>query len=284
MSDEIEHSVEGADDGASLQAIAQRLRQHTPTAKPRSQPAPLPSDGDILLQQICEGALLAAGKALSIEQLQLLFENQKPEKSDIKRALLALQRNCEQRGVELVELSLGWRLQVRANLSPWVSRLWQEKPQKYSRALLETLALIAYRQPITRGEIEDIRGVAVSSTIMRTLIERNWVRTVGHKDVPGRPTLYATSKGFLDYFNLPGLESLPSLAQLQDLHDARQELDLSVPLAAAPLAELNAIDDDKTLTSTSDQEVEVSSREATKLADETAYDPHDEIDTELAQD
>lgn len=212
----------------SLQSLAARLRQHTSTAKLGSQPpAPL-EDGDLLIQQVCEGALLAAGKALSIEQLQALFVEHEPpvEKKQIKRALQVLQQACDKRGVELLELASGWRYQVRSNLSPWVNRLWQEKPPKYSRAVLETLALIAYRQPITRGEIEDIRGVAVSSNIIRTLVERNWIRTVGHKEVPGRPVMYATSKGFLDYFNLHSLDNLPSLQQLSDFQTSNLTLQL----------------------------------------------------------
>lgn len=222
-----------------LQELAQRLRESSPLpATHAAQQPKLPDDAGQLLQQIIEGALLASAKVLTIEQLQALFdEGAEPAKADVKEALQAIQSNCAERGFELIELSSGWRLQVRQQLSPWVSRLWEEKPQRYSRALLETLALVAYRQPITRGEIEEVRGVAVSSNIMRTLLERQWVRVVGHRDVPGRPAMYATTKDFLDYFNLQGLESLPSLADLKDLNDSNQELDLGDEQTETPAAE-----------------------------------------------
>lgn len=139
-----------------------------------------------------------------------------PEKADIVAALQEIQNDCDNRGFELKEVNSGWRFQVRADISQWVNKLWQEKPQKYSRALLETLAIIAYRQPVTRSDIEDIRGVAVSSTIIHTLMEREWVKVVGHRDVPGRPSLLATTAQFLDYFNLNSLEQLPSLQEIAD--------------------------------------------------------------------
>ena len=179
------------------------------------------------LRQIVEGALLAAGKPLSLQQLRELFdEDAQPPKDTIEAVLQDIQADCRHRGYELKEVANGWRFQVRQELAPWVLRLWDEKPQKYSRALLETLALVAYRQPITRGEIEDIRGVAVSSQIIKTLQERNWVRVVGHRDVPGRPAMYATTRDFLDYFNLKSLEELPTLAELRDLNSIGSELDL----------------------------------------------------------
>ena len=179
------------------------------------------------LHRIVEGALLAAGRPLNIQQLQQLFEeDERPTKDEVQAALADLQAACKGRGFELKEVSSGWRFQVCQNLSPWVGRLWEEKPQKYSRAMLETLSLIAYRQPITRGDIEEIRGVAVSSHIMKTLMERNWVRIVGHRDVPGRPAMYATTRDFLDYFNLKSLEELPTLAEIRDLDSINEELDL----------------------------------------------------------
>ncbi|MFT7287189.1 MAG: segregation and condensation protein B [Halieaceae bacterium] len=185
------------------------------------------------LVQIVEAALLAADKPLSVAHLGALFEDhERPGKDDIAAALAAASERCEDRGYELVEIASGFRFQVRGQLSPWVSRLWQERPQKYSRALLETLALIAYRQPITRGEIEEIRGVAVSTNIIRTLHEREWVRVVGHRDVPGRPAMYATTRQFLDYFNLKSLDQLPALAELRDLETLNAELGFSEPLGA----------------------------------------------------
>ena len=152
------------------------------------------------LLQIIEGALMAAGKPLTIAQIIDLFDEQdRPETTDVREALKEVAERCEGRGFELTEVAGGFRYQVRQSLSTWVARLWHERPQKYSRAMLETLSLIAYRQPITRGEIEEIRGVAVSSNIIKTLHEREWVRVVGHRDVPGRPAMYATTK------NLSGL-------------------------------------------------------------------------------
>lgn len=180
-----------------------------------------------LLRKIVEAALLAAGKPLSVSQLQMLFEDEeKPSGAEFEAAFEDIQNDCRDQGFELVEVASGWRFQVRQELAPWISRLWEEKPQKYSRALLETLALVAYRQPITRGDIEQIRGVAVSGQIMKTLLERDWVKVVGHRDVPGRPAMYATTREFLDYFNLKSLEELPTLAEIRDLDSLNQEFDL----------------------------------------------------------
>lgn len=186
---------------------------------------------DIGLVQIIEGALLAAGRPVTVAQLAGLFEDfERPENTAIREALKEVAERCEERGFELLEVASGFRFQVRQSLSPWVARLWQERPQKYSRALLETLALIAYRQPITRGEIEEIRGVAVSSNIIKTLHEREWIRVVGHRDVPGRPAMYATTRQFLDYFNLKSLDQLPALAEIRDLETLNAELGFSEPL------------------------------------------------------
>lgn len=179
------------------------------------------------LEHILEGALLAAGEPLSVERLRSLFdEHEQPEPAAIHAALERLAEAYAGRGVEVKALASGYRIQVRETLAPWVSRLWEEKPGRYSRALLETLAIIAYRQPITRSEIEEIRGVSVSSGIMRTLQERGWVRIAGHRDVPGRPAVFATTRAFLDYFNLQGLDQLPTLMALRDPDDEQPELDL----------------------------------------------------------
>ena len=205
---------------------------------------------DTGLVQILEGALLAAGKPLTVAQLAELFEEQeRPENAAIREALQEVAGRCEDRGFELIEVASGFRFQVRQSLSPWVARLWQERPAKYSRALLETLALIAYRQPITRGEIEEIRGVAVSSNIIKTLHEREWIRVVGHRDVPGRPAMYATTRQFLDYFNLKNLDQLPALAEIRDLDTLNSELGFSEPLPqAAPGMEGDAEADGPELT------------------------------------
>ena len=183
--------------------------------------------GDHDLVEILEGALLAADEPLTKKQLAQLFDElDRPAASDITAALDEVSSRCDGRGFELAEVASGFRFQVRQHLSPWVSKLWVERPARYSRALLETLSLIAYRQPITRGEIEDIRGVAVSSNIMKSLLERDWVKVVGHRDVPGRPAMYATTRGFLDYFNLKSLDQLPPLADVKDLETMTSALPL----------------------------------------------------------
>lgn len=178
------------------------------------------------IQAIAEAALLAAGKPLSLDQLRELFsEEERPARQVMEHVMVLLETACEGRGFELKKVASGYRIQVREEFAPWVGRLFEEKPQRYSRALLETLALIAYRQPITRGEIEDIRGVTVSSNIIRTLLEREWVRVVGHRDVPGRPAMYATTKQFLDYFNLTGLDQMPPLNEVRDLEEIGREIE-----------------------------------------------------------
>ncbi|MDF1642972.1 MAG: SMC-Scp complex subunit ScpB [Pseudomonadales bacterium] len=179
------------------------------------------------LKRIIEGMLLAAGQPIAVERIQQLFHiDERPVRSDIMDALTQIRQECADRGFELIEVASGYRFQIRQELSPWISRLWEEKPQKYSRALLETLALIAYQQPITRGEIEQVRGVAVSTSIIKTLLEREWVRVVGHREVPGRPAIYATTHKFLDYFNLMSLDQLPTLAEIRELSDENLRLDL----------------------------------------------------------
>jgi len=170
------------------------------------------------LASLIEAFLLASGKPQSLERLyELLEEAERPEPQVFKQALELLGKSCSGRAFELKEVASGYRLQIREDYAPWVGRLWEERPQRYSRALLETLALIAYRQPITRGEIEDVRGVAVNSNIIRTLVEREWIRVVGYREVPGRPAMFATTKGFLDHFNLKSLDELPALAELREM-------------------------------------------------------------------
>ena len=192
------------------------------------------------LKQIIEGAILAAEAPLSIDQLMQLFEDDEPERVDVRDVLQEIEQDCEGRGFELKQVASGYRFQVRSSYGEWVARLWKEKPPRYSRALLETLALIAYKQPITRGDVEEIRGVAVSTNIIRTLREREWVRIVGHRDVPGHPALYATTKSFLDYFNLRNLDELPSLAEIKDLTQANEELDMEDDFVELPSLELDA--------------------------------------------
>ncbi len=175
--------------------------------------------------RIIEAALLAAGSSLNKERILSLFaEDEKVKLADIKMAIETLQQEAKGRGIELVEVSTGYRYQARQDYAEWIARLWEERPARYSRALLETLSLIAYRQPATRSDVEQVRGVSVSSSIMKTLLEREWVRVVGHRDVPGKPALYATTKQFLDYFALKSLDELPSLAEIQDLDNLNPEL------------------------------------------------------------
>lgn len=170
------------------------------------------------LAPLLEAFLLASGKAQSLERLYELFEEaERPEPAVFRKALEVLRKSCAGRAFELKEVASGYRLQIREDYAPWVGRLWEERPQRYSRALLETIALIAYRQPITRGEIEDVRGVAVNTNIIKTLLEREWVRIVGYREVPGKPAMFATTKAFLDHFNLKNLDELPSLAELREM-------------------------------------------------------------------
>lgn len=178
------------------------------------------------LRRIVEAALLAAGRPLSIADLERLFGDgaDVPTRDAIRRALSELDREWRERSLALQEVASGYRAQVRAEFEPWIARLWEERPPRYSRALLETLAIIAYRQPVTRSEIEGIRGVSVSTQIVRTLTERDWVRVVGHRETPGRPALYGTTRAFLDHFNLKSLDQLPAISDLQDLEGQDPEL------------------------------------------------------------
>lgn len=180
------------------------------------------------LKNILEAVLLAAERSLTVVQLEALFEldEERPTRDEIRKALHEMEEDYQSRGYELKQVASGYRLQVKQEFSTWVGRLWEEKPARYTRALLETMALIAYRQPITRGEIEEVRGVSVSSNIIKTLLERDWIKVLGHKDVPGKPTLYGTTKEFLDYFNLKKLDQLPTLAEIKDLDSIHPELEL----------------------------------------------------------
>ena len=198
---------------------------------------------EINLANIVEATLFAAGKPLTLAQVREVFEeHERPDSDSVKEAITELQERYASTGLELVQVASGYRFQVRQALSDWVGRLNEERPQRYSRALLETLALITYRQPITRGEIEEIRGVAVSSNIVKTLQERGWIRIVGHRDVPGRPAMYATTRQFLDYFNLKSLDQLPPLAEVRDFETLNAELGFADPSTALPDAESEASD------------------------------------------
>jgi segregation and condensation protein B len=211
------------------------------------------------VKNVVEASLLAAGRPLTLEELMSVFDERDGSIADeVKGAIAALTQEYETRGLELTEVASGFRVQIRAAVAQPVARLWQERPAKYSRALLETLALIAYRQPITRGEIEQIRGVAVNPNIIKTLHERNWIRVVGHRDVPGKPELLGTTREFLDYFSLKKLDDLPTLAQLKELEDLRVQLSL-------PGAEAQVLTD-------TDSPVDAAAAEIEPAADDEAAD------------
>jgi segregation and condensation protein B len=184
------------------------------------------------LKPIIECALLTAGEPLNLERLRDLFRDteEHPSTSDLRNVITEIANDCEHRGVELQETASGFCFRAKTEFVPWIKKLWQERPPRYSRALLETLAIIAYRQPVTRAEIEDIRGVGVSSTIIKTLLEHEWIRIIGQREVPGRPSLYATTRQFLDHFNLKTLEELPQLMELPDLDAAAKQLEIMEPV------------------------------------------------------
>ena len=210
------------------------------------------------LKQIIEGAILAADQPLSIDLMIHLFEHEPPTRAEVRAALATIAEECDGKGFELKEVASGYRFQVKTEYGQWVSRLWDERPPRYTRALLETLALIAYKQPITRGDIEEIRGVTVSTNIMRTLLEREWIRVVGHRDVPGKPAIYATTKSFLDYFNLSSLDELPTLSEIKDLDKVNEELDLD-----------DEIVESRTLEIPTDEEAESADADSERLAEVT---------------
>lgn len=189
------------------------------------------------LNQIIEALLLSASRPVSIEEIEKVFVENAPSREEIRKSLKEIEEDCLNRGIELKKVSTGFRLQVKQDLSSYVSKLWEERPQKFSKATLETLSLIAYKQPITRGEIEEVRGVTVGTQLMRGLMERGWVKIVGQRDVPGRPSLYATTKDFLDYFGLQHLRELPDLPELPDL----KSLELELPIEETDQHEENKI-------------------------------------------
>jgi len=207
---------------------------------------------DQYVKNVVEAALLAAGRPVSLEELVELFDQRDGSNAEeVQAAIAALTLDFDTRGLELVKVASGYRIQIRSSVAEAVSRLWQERPAKYSRAMLETLALVAYRQPITRGEIEQIRGVTVNPNIIKTLLERNWIRVVGHRDVPGKPELLGTTREFLDYFGLTKLDDLPTLSQLKELEDLRVQLTLPgaepAVMAAEPSVEEPVLVDESEL-------------------------------------
>ena len=212
------------------------------------------------LKQIIEGAILAADQPLSIDLMIQLFEHEPPTRAEVREALATITEECDGKGFELKEVASGYRFQVKTEYGQWVSRLWDERPPRYTRALLETLALIAYKQPITRGDIEEIRGVTVSTNIMRTLLEREWIRVVGHRDVPGKPAIYATTKSFLDYFNLSSLDELPTLSEIKDLDKVNEELDLDDEIVESRTLEIPTDEDAESVDADSESLAEVTDK------------------------
>ena len=212
------------------------------------------------LKQIIEGAILAADQPLSIDLMIHLFEHEPPTRAEVREALATITEECDGKGFELKEVASGYRFQVKTEYGQWVSRLWDERPPRYTRALLETLALIAYKQPITRGDIEEIRGVTVSTNIMRTLLEREWIRVVGHRDVPGKPAIYATTKSFLDYFNLSSLDELPTLSEIKDLDKVNEELDLDDEIVESRTLEIPIDEDAESVDADSESLAEVTDK------------------------
>lgn len=238
------------------------------------------------IKNIIEAVLLSAEKPMTVIQLEELFvtdmlgaENEKPSRDEIRQVLHILDDEYVNRGFELKQVASGFRLQVRQQYADWVGRLWEEKPARYSRALLETLALIAYRQPITRGEIEEVRGVSVSSNIIKTCLERDWIKVLGHKDVPGRPSLYGTTREFLDYFNLKTLDELPSLAEITDLDNIHPELALSDDIDSNENDEDSAEQETVVDNQLSETSEEVTDNEVNQNGIDTDVVAEDEIDT-----
>lgn len=234
------------------------------------------SDVDNKVKMIVEGLLLAAGRPLTLDNIAQVFsEDEKPDNNELAAVMQSITRDCDDRGFELKEVASGYRFQVKQDLSEWIGKLWEERPPRYTRALLETLALITYRQPMTRADIEEIRGVGVSSNIIRTLLDREWVRIVGHRDVPGRPAMFATTKQFLDYFNMKSLQELPPLAEVKELDRGSQEFDSADDLLNQRVIELpeDAIDENS-FESTADEAEELLAEE---LAAELSKKPLDEI-------
>lgn len=234
------------------------------------------SDVDNKVKMIVEGLLLAAGRPLTLDNIAQVFsEDEKPDKEELTAVMQSITEDCDDHGFELKEVASGYRFQVKQDLSEWVAKLWEDRPPRYTRALLETLALITYRQPITRGDIEEIRGVGVSSNIIRTLLDREWVRIVGHRDVPGRPAMFATTKQFLDYFNMKSLQELPPLAEVKELDRGNQEFDSADDLLKQRSIDLpeDAIDEISFESSTDEAEELL----AEELAVELSKKPLDEI-------
>ena len=234
------------------------------------------SDVDNKVKMIVEGLLLAAGRPLTLDSISQVFSvRERPDRKELKVVMQAIADGCDDRGFELKEVASGYRFQVKQELSEWVAKLWAEKPPRYTRALLETLSLVVYRQPITRGDIEEIRGVSVSPNIIRTLIDREWIRVVGHRDVPGRPAMFATTKQFLDYFNLKSLQDLPPLSEIKELVGTETEFDLNEELAQSRILDLpNEASNEESRALTAAEEAELIAEEE---AVELAKKPLDEI-------
>jgi len=227
------------------------------------------------IKNIVEGALVAAGRPLTLDNFLALFqENEQVVRDQIKEVLAELTSDMEGRGIEIKKVASGFRLQVRTDVSPWITRLWAEKPPRYSRAFMETLALIVYRQPITRGEIESIRGVSVSSSIVRSMLELEWIKVVGHRDVPGKPALYSTTKLFLDSFNLKSLDELPALADIRSLEEVGKDFNIDIS-SITPLTDSNQKKDATTSEINETADAQAENEEPELIADAEESEPEE---------
>ena len=243
---------------------------------------------DNKLRMVVEGLLLAAGRPLPLDTIAKMFSaDERPGTKELKTVMAAIQADCADRGFELVEVASGFRFQVKQELSEWIAKLWDERPPRYTRALLETLSLIAYRQPITRGDIEEVRGVAVSPGIIRTLLDREWIRVVGHRDVPGRPAMLATTRQFLDYFNLKSLQDLPPLAEIKGLIEPEPETNLEEELARQRVIDLpdgegdeNSLDAAEVTKEEEEEALELSKKPLEEILDPLGSTGSDEEDGE----
>jgi segregation and condensation protein B len=231
------------------------------------------------LKPIIECALLTAGEPLNLERLRDLFQDveEHPSTSDLRNVILEIANDCEQRGIELQETASGFCFRAKTEFVPWIKKLWQERPPRYSRALLETLAIVAYRQPVTRAEIEEIRGVAVSSNIIKTLLDHEWIRVIGQREVPGRPSLFATTRQFLDHFSLKTLEELPQLTELPDLDAAAQQLELTEqeqPTAIVEIDEENLVIEEQQAADIAEENSAIEEQQTVETQTENAEHVH----------
>ena len=282
MSDDSQTTEEVAEE----QLAADQAQESDAKEEAAAEPVKADVDNDaldtVLVKRVLEAAILVSDGPLNLDSMLILFDEvDRPSRRQLREVLEEMAADCDKRGIELREVASGFRYQAKKELGQWVSRLWQEKPPRYSRAIMETLALIAYRQPITRGEIEEIRGVSVNTQIVRTLLERGWVRVVGHRDVPGRPAMYATTRQFLDYFDLKSLEDLPPLSEIKDLDKLNEELQLEETAQLAAEAHAHAHEGEEGTEGTEAQQSLMEAVEDEPEIDESTLMSLDQVDSVL---